>query len=32
MANGNHPKFKLIGKRARPGTFPGIPLKQLNIY
>jgi hypothetical protein len=29
MANGNHARFNLIGKRTRPGTFPGIPLKRL---
>jgi hypothetical protein len=29
MANGNHPKFNLIGKRARPENFSGMPLKRL---
>jgi hypothetical protein len=29
MANGIHARFNLIGKRARPGTVPGVPLKRL---
>src|SRR5215510_9101079 len=29
MENGNLPGYNRMGKRVRPGTFPGVPLKRL---